>query len=164
MPKRELDKELEVYLSARKRKKRDVKGMIKKILPKPAPKSVELPPEVQAYDASEEISKAEPKLDVDVVMEDEYEEERKSIVQKITDWLRPNPKEIHVDDQEREIFEEEKIKEMVGKEMIMHDLKAVSKIALYVIKQLPPEQLNEFKNSSDFAELKEILKKNQLIK
>ena len=46
----------------------------------------------------------------------------------------------------------------------MQDLKEIAKIALFVIKQLPPEQLQEFKNSSDFADLKQILQKYRLIK
>ena len=165
MKREEFEKELAVYISARKRKKRDIKGFIKRIMPKPSPDPVELPPEIQTYEENERTSEAKPKLEgKDTILEEEYEEEKRTILQKISDWLRPSPKEVHLEDKEKEEFEEQKIKEMVGKEMVMQDLKATAKIALYVIKQLPPEQLHEFKNSSDFAELKTILKKHSLIK
>jgi len=160
---REFEKELDAYISARKKKKLNVSGFIKKMMPKPSPGPVELPPEVQAYDQTE--STEVPKIEnVDVVLEDEYEDEQKTFLQKFLEWARPNAKEIHFEGQEKEEYQEQKIKEMVGKEMVMQDLKATAKIALYVIKQLPPEQLREFKNSSDFSELKSILKKHELIK
>jgi len=165
MARAEFEKELESYISARKKKKRDIKGFLKKLIPKPAPKSVELPPEIQSYDLNE--TPAEPKKElegVDTALEAEYEEEKKPVVQKILEWFRPRPKEVHLEDKEKEALEEKKIKEMVDKELVMQDLKEIAKIALFVIKQLPPEQLQEFKNSSDFADLKQILQKYRLIK
>lgn len=44
------------------------------------------------------------------------------------------------------------------------DLKEVSKIALHIIKQLPDEHLRPFRQSEEFARLKHILKKHELIK
>jgi hypothetical protein len=44
------------------------------------------------------------------------------------------------------------------------DMKEIAKIALGMIKQLPDEQLREFKQSTDFEKMKTILKKHELIK
>jgi len=46
----------------------------------------------------------------------------------------------------------------------IHDLKAVAKVALAAIKQLPPDKLSTFKESSEFKEFKEILDRHKLIK
>ena len=47
---------------------------------------------------------------------------------------------------------------------MMDDFKRVSKIALALAKQLNPENLETFKRSADYEELKTILKKHNLIK
>jgi len=47
---------------------------------------------------------------------------------------------------------------------LMDDLKRVSKTALGLAKQLSPEQLESFKRSAEYDELKNILKKRNLIK
>jgi len=47
---------------------------------------------------------------------------------------------------------------------LMEDFKAVSKITLSVMKQLPEEQLAALKQSQEFAHFKDILKKHNLIK
>ena len=44
------------------------------------------------------------------------------------------------------------------------DIKEVAKIALSVIRQLSDDELKKFKQSADFEQLKEILKKHELIK
>ncbi len=161
---REFEKELEAYISSRKKKKRDVRGFFKKMIPKVTPKDVDLPPDIQAYDVNETPHEHRKLENVDPLLEEEYEDERKSVVEKVVEWFRPKPKEIHLDEQEKQEFEEQKIKELVGKELVMQDMKEMAKIALYAIKQLPPEELQEFKKSSDFADLKQILQKYKLIK
>lgn len=45
-----------------------------------------------------------------------------------------------------------------------NDLRELAKISLNLIKQLPEEKLIVFRNSEDFAKLKEILKRNELTK
>lgn len=44
------------------------------------------------------------------------------------------------------------------------DIKAVSKIALHLAKQLPKDKLESFKASTEYEQLKEILRKNGLIR
>jgi len=44
------------------------------------------------------------------------------------------------------------------------DMKETARIALSAVKQLPDEQLRNFKRSPEFERLKEILKKHDLIK
>lgn len=44
------------------------------------------------------------------------------------------------------------------------DIKAISKIALHLAKQLPKDKLENFKASSEYSQLKEILRKNGLIR
>lgn len=46
----------------------------------------------------------------------------------------------------------------------IREMKEISRIALGVIRQLPDEELKKFKLSSDFERLKEILRKNKLIR
>jgi len=47
---------------------------------------------------------------------------------------------------------------------LIRDLKIVSKIALSIAKQLPPDKLEDLKRSDQYAQFKEILKKHGLIK
>ena len=44
------------------------------------------------------------------------------------------------------------------------DIKEVAKIALRVIRRLPDEELKRFKESAEFEQLKEILRKHELIR
>lgn len=47
---------------------------------------------------------------------------------------------------------------------IIHDIQELSRITLRVLKQLPPEELAEYKVSEDFATMKDILRKHKVIK
>lgn len=47
---------------------------------------------------------------------------------------------------------------------LTQDMKEVAKITLEVIKMLPPEKLDDLKRDPIFSKLKEVLKKNNLIK
>jgi hypothetical protein len=169
----ELDQDLVDYLSGKKRKKLDVIEMIKGIMPKSSPPPVELPPEIQTYDAKEE-KKVEEKPKVEILDEEEkpktdleeYGEESPSLWEGILRKFGMKPSS-QVEKEEAELkehAEEEKIKEMVGKELVMKDMRDLAKMTLFVIKQLPPERLKEFKQSTDFTDLKEILKKYKFIK
>ena len=59
---------------------------------------------------------------------------------------------------------EELLRTKMQAEDLTTDMKEISKIALGVVKQLPDEQLRQFKQSPDFEKLKTILKKHDLIK
>lgn len=179
--KKEFDKDLSDYLSGRKKKKIDVIGMIKGFMPKPTPPPVKLPPEVQTYGepkekkpAPEETEKPEqeapgneglqePKV---ITLEKEVAGEKKTIWQSLLDRFKfkPYKKEIEQKDKMIEEEEEGRIKEMVAKELMLKDMRDMAKITLYVIKQLPPERLKEFKQSTDWTDLKELLKKYKFIK
>jgi hypothetical protein len=166
--KTEFDKELSEYLSGRKKKKIDVIGMIKGIMPKPTPPPVKMPPEIQTYGEPEEkkpeAEKTEqPKAET---LEEEVAGEKKSIWQSLLDRFRSKPykKELEQKDKMLEDEEEGRIKEMVAKELMQKDMRDLAKITLYVIKQLPPERLKEFKQSTDWTDLKELLKKYKFIK
>jgi len=54
--------------------------------------------------------------------------------------------------------------EVPEEELIRADLKDIAKIALDALKQLPPQELENFKKSEDFFRFKELLQKHQLIK
>ncbi|MBD3303573.1 hypothetical protein GF343_00345 [Candidatus Woesearchaeota archaeon] len=166
--KKEFDQELSEYLSVKKKKKIDVIGMIKGFMPKPTPPPVKMPPEVQTYgepnEKKPEPEKTEkPKAET---LEEEVTGEKKSIWQSLLERLRfkPYKKEIEQKDKMLEDEEEGRIKEMVAKELMLKDMRDMAKITLYVIKQLPPERLKEFKQGSDWTDLKELLKKYKFIK
>ena len=59
---------------------------------------------------------------------------------------------------------EELLRTKMELEDTVTDMKEISKIALGIVKQLPDEQLRQFKSSPDFEKLKTILKKHDLIK
>jgi len=169
----DFEKELNQYLTGKKKKKLDVVGAIKGLMPKPTPPPVKLPPEVQTY-GGEETKKPEKQPEkTQIIQEPEKESldtgitgKRKSIWTSLLDRLKfkPYKKELESKDKQLEQEEEGRIKEMVAKELMLKDMRDVAKIALYLIKQLPPERLKEFKQSSDFTDLKEILKKYNFIK
>ncbi|MBW3001658.1 hypothetical protein KY338_00690 [Candidatus Woesearchaeota archaeon] len=165
---KEFDKDLSEYLSGRKRKKIDVLGMIKGIMPKPTPPPVKMPPEIQTYGEPEEkkpepAKVEEPKVET---LEEEVVGEKKSIWQSLVDRFKFKPYKKEAEQKDKMIEEEEegRIKEMVAKELMQKDMRDMAKITLYVIKQLPPERLKEFKQSTDWTDLKELLKKYKFIK
>ena len=161
----EFDKELSEYLSSRKKKKIDVIGVIKGFMPKPTPPPVKVPPEVETY--AEEEKKPAPVEEKVETLEEEVAGKKKSIWRTLIERIKfPQPHKKELAEKEKLIEEEEegRIKEMVAKELMLKDLRDTAKIALFLIKQLPPERLKEFKESSDFADLKEILKKYKFIK
>jgi hypothetical protein len=170
--KSEFDKELGEYLSGRKKKKIDVLGMIKGIMPKPTPPPVELPPDIEAY-GPEEQKKPEPQeppkvetIEKDETLDEEIQGTKPSIWRSLLDRFKFKPRKKEIDEKDKIIEEEEegRIKEMVAKELMLKDMRDMAKITLYVVKQLPPERLKEFKESTDWTDLKELLKKYDFIK
>ncbi len=166
--KTEFDKDLSEYISDRKRKKIDVIGMIKGIIPKPTPPPVKMPPEVETYGEPEEKKPEPEKIEEPKVetLEEEVVGEKKSLWQSLLDRFKfkPYKKEIEQKDKILEEEEEGRIKEMVAKELMLKDMRDMAKITLYLVKQLPPERLKEFKQSTDWTDLKELLKKYKFIK
>lgn len=166
----DFDKDLQEYLASKKKKKIDVMKMIKGIMPKPSPPPVKLPPEIQTYDSQEE-EKTEEKPKVEILEEEkepiveEYGTE-KPIWHKILEKVGLKSSGAVEKEEEflKERGEEAKIKELVEKEIMQKDMKDLAKITLFVVKQLPPERLAEFKQSSDFSDLKKLLQKYKLIK
>lgn len=177
--KQELEQELGEYIKGKRKKKIDVVGMIKGMMPKPSPPPIKLPPEIQLY-GDEEEKKAEKKEDkkvdevpaIETIEEapkteiEEYEAETKplwhSILEKV--GLKPSKAVKKEEAMLAEKGEEEKIKEMVEKEFMLKDIRDLAKMTLFVIKQLPKERMEQFKQTSDFNDLKELLKKYKLIK
>jgi len=159
MAKTEFDKELSTYLIRRKKgQTTDIIKWIKGILPKPTPPAVQvkLPEDVQTYEEKPETSAKKTQTNAQV---EEYQEDKQNVLSFILDKLSfaKKPK----------LTEEEqaaKIKNIVSQEMAQKDLREISKIALVAIKKLPEEDRKEFKESSEFASLKKILKKHDLIK
>ena len=165
--KTEFDKDLSEYISGRKRKKIDVVGMIKGLMPKPTPPPVKLPPEVETYGEAEKKQEPEkieePRVET---LEEEVVGEKKSLWQSLLDRFKFKPYQKEIEQKDKMIEEEEegRIKEMVAKELMIKDMRDVAKITLYLVKQLPPERLKEFKQSTDWTDLKELLKKYKFIK
>ncbi len=62
------------------------------------------------------------------------------------------------------VEEEEEINMAEQLNAMRRDMKQLAKITLDAIKKMPPQEVTAFKQSDDFAVLKEILKKHSLIK
>ena len=114
----------------------------------------ELPPEVQQYDESSPAEAVEP-----MPGDEEELQQSKGFFTKLFETLGL----VTVEGQASEIPQEE-VQQMLVKDEVSQDMKEIAKIALMVIKQLPPEELSTFKASPEFARLKDLLKKHQLIK
>ncbi len=153
MTRGEFERELEQYIAQRRKAKirfPNIFGGIKKNMPEP-----ELPPEIEKYDEGspaeslQSLSGEEPEKDIS----------QKSFFTKIFETLGL----VNVEQKTEEI-PQEKLQQILAKDEITQDMKEIAKIALLIIKQLPPEQLSTFKASPEFEKLKELLKKHQLIK
>ncbi len=154
MTRGEFDKELEQYISHRKRAKLrlpDVFGAFKRKKKMPEP---EMHPEVQKY---EEGSPAE--LPEEMPGTEEEIVEKKGTFTKILESLGLVGKEKSATN-----VPAEEVQQMLVKDEVTQDMKEIAKIALLVIKKLPPEQMSDFKASTEFERLKELLRKHQLIK
>ncbi|MEM4240099.1 MAG: hypothetical protein QXM31_03650 [Candidatus Woesearchaeota archaeon] len=155
MTRGEFERELEQYISQRRRAKfrfPDVFGAFKgkKKMTEP-----ELPPEVQKYDEGSPAEAPETMPGE----EEAPEEPKKGVMTKILESLG-----LVGGGKKEEQIPAEQVKEMLAKDEHLQDMKEIAKIALLVTKKLPPEQLSEFKASPEFERLKELLRKHQLIK
>lgn len=164
----DFDKDLEVYLSQRKGRRikaEDVIDWLRNIIPKRtvAP-PVEMPPEIEPYHEAEKPKTIKEELAVIEAPDKDFEKKKKSILQMILDKINSFKQGKKPKEDFASTLEEEKIKDLVEKEMLLQDMKDLAKITLFVIKQLPEEDLKRFKNSSDFEDLKILLQKHGLIK
>lgn len=154
MTRGEFEKELEHYI-AQRRKAKGIPRLFGGFKPKKKMEP-ELPPEVQKYD---ETTPAE--IPETMPGEDDYPE-KKGFFTKIlesmglvsVDGAAEKPKDLPAGE----------VQQMLVKDEVAQDFKEVAKIALSVVKQLPDDRLTGFKSSQEFARLKELLKKHQLIK
>lgn len=139
MDRKELDKDLDEYIAERKRSHGfgSFFSFLKK--DKSVSKDVELPPAVEAYH------------------EEEVEEQ-----QGKQGWFS----RLFRRDELRESNEECTVAEqpVVSETDLKKDMKAVAMAALQAIKQMPSEQRDEFKKTYEFSQLKDILKKHNLIR
>ena len=91
-------------------------------------------------------------------MQNEYKEtaEKKSFFHKVFGGLKRHPTSQGV----------EKVEEIVVHEESgdVQDLQELARIALRVMKRLPPEDLAEYKSSEDFERMKDLLRKHKIIK
>ena len=143
MPRDEFDRDLNEYLSARKRASRfNIKGLFVRFLPKrsekPTAPPVEMPESVEVYE--------EPK-------------ERPSLFSTFKSSSKNMFSSLKSDKESEELATSR-----MQAEDAVNDMKEVAKITLGMIKTLPDEQLRHFKKSPDFDRLKALLKKHELIK
>ncbi|PIN75654.1 hypothetical protein COV18_02295 [Candidatus Woesearchaeota archaeon CG10_big_fil_rev_8_21_14_0_10_37_12] len=134
----EFQQEFDDYLSSRQRAKPNFIQLFKQLIPKPN------------FSFKRETS--ETVVEPEIKQESETQQNFKDIFFNL---FKRETKKIEHDEIKTNNFALNNIKQ---------DMKQVSKIVLSAVKQLPPEQLREFKNSREFQEMKEILKKNELIK
>ncbi len=159
MTRGEFDRELEQYLAQRRKAKTKLPSIFdwfkkpKKKMSEPA-----MPPEVHKYD---ETTPAE--QPVETLTEEQPEEpiaQQKGVFTKLLEGMGL----VTIEEKKPDSMPEEEVQKMLADDDITQDTKEIAKIALSVIKRLPPEQLAEYKSSPEFGRLKELLKKHQLIK
>ena len=151
----EFERELEQYIAQRRRAKIKFPNIFSWFKPKKKKMpETQLPPEIVKY---EEGSPAEP---LETLPGEEEELPKKGVFTKILETLGL----VTVEKKGPEQVPAEEVQKLLAKDELGQDTKEIAKIALSVIKQLPPEQLSAFKASPEFARLKELLRKHQLIK
>jgi viroplasmin and RNaseH domain-containing protein len=114
----EIDRDLEVYLSARRKKGFNIKGFLSSLLPKPKPKKVEMPEKVEVY--SEETV-TDDEAAIEEIIEDR--EKKPGFLSKIFGLREEKPDE------------EELIQAKLEAEESLNDMKEVAKVCLTVIKK-----------------------------
>jgi len=169
MAKSDFEKELGTYLTRRKKGGMpDMINFFKGLLPKPTPPPVnmQLPDDVETYEEKPQIQvKSTPVLKPEHKKEElldeiqEYSPDQKNVLSFILDKIGIAKKPVMTEDEK-----EARIQDIVKKEMMQKDIREVAKIALMAIKKLHPDDLKQFKNSSEFDVLKNMLKKYDLIK
>lgn len=158
MARGEFERELEQYIAQRRKAKIKFPNIFAVFKPKkkkmPAP---ELPPEIQKYD---EGTPAEPPEPLPGEEPAEAAAPRKGFFTRLLEGIGL----VTVEEKKPEEIPAEEVQKLLAQDDIIQDTKEIAKIALSVIKQLPPDQLQAFKASPEFSRLKELLKKHQLIK
>ncbi len=156
MTRAEFERELEDYIAQRRRAKIKFPSLFGGRKPKKKMQEAELPPEIQKYD---EASPAEPAEAIPG--EEVLEEPKKGLMTRMMETLGL----VTVEQKKpAEDIPQEEVQKMLAEDDVVQDTKEIAKIALAAIKQLPPEQMSAFKQGPEFARLKELLKKHQLIK
>lgn len=117
----------------------------------------------QSLDSSNSVplKESEPKSKPDYA---DFSSSKKSWFKALIDIFRPSKEPEHpysAVDEVKVVLSEEK-KETISK--LKEDLKEISKITLKVLKNLPKEKIDSFKNTEDFDKFKTILRKHDMIK
>ena len=134
--KQELKREIEGYISER----RKGSGLFKNLFKQEPKKEEPLHPTVKPY----EEERAGPASE----MEKEYEQEqKKGFFASIFGGFTAKEEEPAKTDSEAE-----------------QDLKEIARISLHMLKQMPGELIHNFKQTPDYERFKELLRKHQLIK
>ncbi len=141
MAKRDFDKELDVYLSTRKKGKPfSFKEFFAKLMPK-KDEIIDVSEKVEVYPDVEKVK-----------VEKQVNKEPWPWLKKI--FALPKKKKQEKSDTDFKLLAEDAVS----------DLKVLTKITLESIKHLPKDEVKKFRESDNFARLKKILKKHELIK
>jgi hypothetical protein len=153
MARGEFEKELDEYIAQRRKAGFKFPNVLKAFARrKKQVNEPKLPPEVQKYD---ETTPAEPYDS----LPGEKPEPKPGLFTRLLKGLGVLQTEEKTED-----IPAGEVKQMLAKDDVLQDTKEIAKIALAAVKQLPEEQLSAFKSGPEFARLKELLKKHQLIK
>lgn len=105
----------------------------------------------------QEVEEIEEEIEDIDEMEDELETEKESLFYKLRRMFGGKAKE--------ELYEEAEIQAAEQEQAILdEEVRETIKILHRWLEQLPPEKLEQFKRSSDFARYKELLRKFGMIK
>ena len=154
----DVSRELDSYLQQRKKSDGSWMGGLFGSSKKP-----ELSNNVSVYEAPEAGAEKVETIAPDTTMTDsaiagEYEDvmEHKSFFHSMLGKFRKQPT-VEAQVAMEEVF-------VADEGQIIKDIQELSRITLRVLKQLPPEELAEYKVSEDFTTMKEILRKHKVIK
>lgn len=143
----EFGKDLDGYLSRRSRRQRG--SFFKSFSQKKqevveteeyAPVTVQQPVEIAHHDAT---------------TASEYESEKKWVVSRMFGWFAGEPEAL------QDVQPEQVLASNV-EEIVKADMKELARISVAVFRELPVHKIRAFKQSSDFAQFKSILKKHGL--
>jgi hypothetical protein len=151
MTRGEFEKEMDQYIAQRRKANFTFSLFGKK--PKQVKMEPAMPPEVQKYDES---SPAEP---LETIPGEEMPA-KKGMFTRLLESVGL----VASEEKKPESIPAAEVEHMLVKDELMQDTKEIAKIALAAIKHLPAETLSAFKSGPEFARLKELLKKHQLIK
>lgn len=115
----------------------------------------DLPPQIkeEVYELEDELEEVDHEVE-------ELEEKRESLIKRFFSLFRSN----HVSDDEEESEFEEPATDVDPSEVLKSETRQTLKIIHKWISRLPPEQIDAFKRSPDFARYKDLLDKYNLLK